>query len=132
MRPVRPTAPTDRFLGVRLSAEEVALLDSWKESEGHATRSDAVRAILRAVGTPGAAGPELPTTVRGEFDQLVEDGYARDVPSAIDAVLTLGLQELARLHAERLPSLRRAARDVAERGATRRRLSREGRRLLER
>ncbi len=70
--------------------------------------------------------------MRAEIEQLVEDGFARDFAAALDTVVTLGLQEYAKVYAERLPGLRRAARETAERSRSRRRADREGRRLLDR
>lgn len=102
------------------------------ESSGSPTRSDAVRALVRFAERAAPEAPELPPTVRAELEQLVEDGYARDLAAALDTVLTLGLQEYARVHAERLPALRRAARESADRSVSRRRADREGRRLLDR
>ncbi len=96
-----------------------------------ANRSDAVRAIVRhAAEAPASAAVELPETIRSELEELVEDGYARDVESALAAALHLGLGELARTHTERLPSLRETARAARDRKAGRRRADREGRGLL--
>ncbi|HZY92449.1 MAG TPA: ribbon-helix-helix domain-containing protein [Thermoplasmata archaeon] len=131
MRPARSTVPADRFLGVRLTQEEVERLDQWREQSGTETRSEAVRALVRLSERTAAETPKLPPTVQAELEQLVEDGFARDVPAALDTVLTLGLQEFARVYAERLPALRRVARDNADRRTSRRRADREGRRLLD-
>ena len=131
MRTARPAGPSDRFLGVRLTQEEVALLDRWKESSGSPTRSDAIRALVRGAERPAPETPELPTTVRSGLEQLVEDGIARDLPAAFDLVLTRGLEEVARVYHERLPALRRAAREASDRSASRHRADREGRRLLD-
>lgn len=131
VRPARSTVPADRFLGVRLTQEEVERLDQWREQSGTETRSEAVRALVRLSERTAAETPELPPTVQAELEQLVEDGFARDVPAALDTVLTLGLQEFARVYAERLPALRRVARDNADRRTSRRRADREGRRLLD-
>ncbi|HYK92954.1 MAG TPA: ribbon-helix-helix protein, CopG family [Thermoplasmata archaeon] len=131
MRPARSTVPADRFLGVRLTFEELEQLDQFRERSGAPTRSDAIRALVRAAERIASETPELPPTVQGELEQLVEDGLARDLPTALGTVVTLGLQEFARVYAERLPALRRAAREGADRRASRRRADREGRRLLD-
>ena len=121
-----------RFLGVRLSEDELAALDQWRERLGSPTRSDAVRALVRLAAERTPEGPRLPVTVHTEIEELVEDGYARDSSAALETLLALGLREFARLHTERVPGLRRAARDAAERRANRRRADREGRGLLDR
>lgn len=128
----RSTRPADRFLGVRLSSDEVAALDRFREQSSLATRSEAVRALVRTAEVPAPETPELPPTVQAQLEQLVEDGFARDVPAALETILTLGLQEFARVYAERLPALRRTAREAADRRTSRRRADREGRRLLDR
>ncbi|MGA8536560.1 MAG: hypothetical protein WB789_04085, partial [Thermoplasmata archaeon] len=72
----------------------------------------------------------LPTTLRAELEEIVEDGYARDLDGAVAIVLNLGLGELARTHVERMPALRERARSTSERRRDRRRADREGRGLL--
>jgi Arc/MetJ-type ribon-helix-helix transcriptional regulator len=132
---VRYSAPTSSnayFLGVRLTAEEVEQLDRFQKTEKIPTRSDAVRALVRRAGEEPRAGPEFPVTLRTELIDLVEDGLANSEDDALGVVLTLGLAELTRLHAERLPALRRAARDAADRSANRGRAGRAGRELLDR
>lgn len=132
MNSARPSAAAERFLGVRLSAEELAALDLWKERSGSPTRSDAVRALARLAAHATPDLPELSVSLRTELDEVVADGFARDVASALEVVVTLGLQELTRVHAERVPALRRAARDAADRRKARRTADREGRGLLDR
>jgi hypothetical protein len=70
--------------------------------------------------------------LRNELEELVEDGYAHDRDSAMVLVLTLGIRELARTHAEHVPALRDHARGAKERSAGRSRADREGRGLLRR
>jgi hypothetical protein len=130
VRTARADAPATRFLGVRLTEEEESLLDRFRTTRGLASRSDAVRTLVREAAEPRPAGLELPSTVRGELEELVEDGYARDQEAALTLVLHLGLGELVRTHTERLPSLRDSARAVRERRSGRRRADREGRGLL--
>lgn len=128
----RTTVRADRFLGVRLTAEELATLDQWKEVSQSTTRSDAIRALVRSAGARPLDTPELPPTVRAELEQLVEDGYARDFIAAFDQVIEAGLGEVGRTHAERLPRMRGVARGFSDRAQARKRAEHEGRRLLDR
>ena len=130
MRNARADAPATRFLGVRLTVEEESLLELFRTSNELATRSDAIRALVRAAAQSRPADVAVPTTLRNELDELVEDGYVRDLDSAVTLVLTLGLSELGRIHAERLAALRDHARSTAGRRESRRRADREGRGLL--
>jgi hypothetical protein len=130
VRNARAEAPATRFLGVRLSEEEVSLLDGFQRDHELANRSEAVRELVRTSGEPRAATVELPPTLRGELEEIVENGYARDLEGAVALVTSLGLTELARTHSERLPALRERARSVRDRREGRRRADREGRGLL--
>jgi len=118
------------FLGVRLTPEETSLLDQFRTANDLPDRSAAVRALLRRAGGAPASGVELPTTLRAELEEVVEEGYARDLDGAVATVLTLGLGELARTHTERMPALRDRARSLSDRKRDRRRADREGRGLL--
>jgi Arc/MetJ-type ribon-helix-helix transcriptional regulator len=119
-----------RFLGVRLTLEEVSLLEQFRSAHELSTRSDAVRALVRGAAEHRPADVTVPETLRNELEELVEDGYVRDLDSAVTLVLTLGLSELGRIHAERLAALREHARSTAGRRESRRRADREGRGLL--
>jgi hypothetical protein len=119
-----------RFLGVRLTSEEESLLDRFQHDHELASRSDAVREMLRTAGAAAPAGPDLPATIRSELEELVEDGYARDVTGALVLVATLGLGELSRTHTEQRRALRDHARASRDRSDARRRADREGRGLL--
>jgi len=130
VRTARVEAPATRFLGVRLNLEEESLLDRFQRDHALATRSDAVRALVRSASEPRPGSVELPPTLRGELEEIVENGYARDLEGAIALVTSLGLTELARTHSERLPALRERARSVKDRREGRRRADREGRGLL--
>jgi hypothetical protein len=130
VRTARAEAPATRFLGVRLTSEEESLLDKFRTTRGLASRSEAARVLVREAAETRPTGVELPATVQQELEELVEDGYARNVEGALTLVLHLGLAELVRTHAERLPSLRESARAARERGSGRRRADREGRGLL--
>ena len=132
MRTARADALATHFLGVRLTAEEESHLEKFRTDHELRTRSDAIRALLRGTGETPTSAVEVPPTLRSELEELVEDGYARDVDSAAALVLTLGIRELARTHAEHVPALRERARSASERRAGRRRADREGRGLLRR
>jgi len=128
----RTTGSADRFLGVRLSAEELDRLDRYRAAVGSPSRSEAVRALLRASEHPGTGQEELPLGLHEQLETLVEDGWAKSRDEALTLALTLGLQEMSRLYGERLPNLRQHARAGAERRRARRSAEREGRGLLER
>lgn len=133
MRTARADAPATRFLGVRLTAEEEALLERFRSERALPNRSEAVRELVR--GGAEAVGPtavELPATLRAELEEMVEDGYAHDVESAVALALTLGIRELALTHAQHVPALRDRARSTHARREGRRRAEREGRGLLRR
>jgi hypothetical protein len=132
VRSAAPASSTSYFLGVRLTTEEVEALDRFQRDGGISTRSDAVRALVRRAGQISPKGPEFPVSLRVELEDLVEDGWANTLDEALTLVATLGLNELSRVHAERVPSLRRAAREAGDRARNRRRVDREGRGLLER
>ncbi len=132
MRTARSQAPATHFLGVRLTLEEESLLERFQKDHDLTNRSEAIRALVRAGVEPSTTAVELPATLRNELEEIVEDGYARDLDSALALVVHLGLGELVRTHAERLPSLRERARTAAERRASQRKADREGRGLLRR
>ncbi|HTZ61430.1 MAG TPA: hypothetical protein VMC82_02135 [Thermoplasmata archaeon] len=130
MRSARADPPASRFLGVRLTLEEESLLEQFRLANELPNRSEAVRALVRAASEARPADVSVPATLRNELEELVEDGYARDLDSAVTLVLTLGLGEVGRIHAERLAALRDHARSSAGRRENRRRADREGRGLL--
>jgi Arc/MetJ-type ribon-helix-helix transcriptional regulator len=130
VRTARAEAPATRFLGVRLTLEEESLLEQFRSENDLANRSEAIRALVRAAAERRPADVAVPETLRNELEELVEDGYARDLDSAVTLVLTLGLGEVGRIHAERLAALRDHARASAGRRESRRRADREGRGLL--
>ena len=133
MRSARHGTSLERFLGVRLTREEVESLDRFGASLGLSNRSDTIRHLVReARAGPSKPALELPTTLHGRLEEAVEDGLASDIDGALTLVVTLGLAELCRLHAERWSALRSAAREAAERRRQRRSADREGRGLLER
>jgi hypothetical protein len=133
VRTPRSESKADRFLGVRLTQAELEHLDAWRTAHGNASRSESVRALLRApdeVAGPGVVA--VPVSLRGKLEEIVEDGWAASEDGALTLVLTLGLAELSKLHTDRLPELRKHAREQSTRSRARRRVDREGRGLLER
>ncbi len=130
MRTARADSPPGRFLGVRLTLEEETQLEQFRSQHDLPNRSEAIRALVRAAAETRPADVNVPATLRNELEELVEDGYARDLDSAVTLVLTLGLGEVGRIHAERLAALRDHARSSAGRRENRKRADREGRGLL--
>ena len=130
MRTARVPAPATHFLGVRLSLEEESLLETFRRDHDLPNRSEAVRALVRAAVESPSTAVELPATLRNELEEIVEDGYARDLDGALALVVHLGFGELVRTHAERLPTLRARAKSSAAGREGRRRADREGRGLL--
>lgn len=128
--PDSPSRGTGRFLGVRLTPEEEALLERYRAERGIKNRSEAVRALLRDTGGLGAGRVALPVSRLRELEDLVEDGYFSTLESALEQGLEAGLRELVRTHTEGVPALRRLARESRERSERRRRADREGRGLL--
>ena len=126
-----PTSPT-AFLGVRLTTEELERLDQFQRSQECPTRSDAVRALVRAADRLSEARLELPRALDLEITEVAVDGFAGDRDAALAVVLNLGLAELSKTHGERWTNLRRAAKDLSERDAARRGADREARERLER
>jgi Arc/MetJ-type ribon-helix-helix transcriptional regulator len=124
--------PVGRFLGVRLTAEEVDRLERFRTERGLATRSEAIRALLESAGEPRARTAELPATRLRELEDLVEDGYFSTLDGAVESALEAGLRELVATHRDGLAELKRHAREMRERGDRRRRAAREGRELLRR
>ena len=131
MRTAQEPARSDHFLGVRLTAEEVERLDRFRLRSDSPTRSDAVRALVRDSEKVGAGATELPVALLAKLEEIVEDGWVADLDGAVSLLLTLGLGEFTRLHADRLPKLRQTARDGASRRRDRRQLDRKGRGMLE-
>jgi len=133
VRTPRSESKADRFLGVRLTPSELERLDAWRAEHGNASRSESVRALLRAPDEVARSGSvEVPISLRHKLEEIVEDGWAASEDGALTLVLTLGLAELSKLHTDRLPELRKHAREQSSRSRARRRVDREGRDLLER
>jgi nucleotide-binding universal stress UspA family protein len=62
---------------VRLTSEEESLLDGFQRDHGLSTRSDAVRALVRAASAPLPGSVELPATLRGELEEIVDAAKER-------------------------------------------------------
>jgi hypothetical protein len=125
------TTPT-QFLGVRLTSEEIDRLDRLQRELGTTSRSDAVRALVRAADKLAEPRTELPVAIEAQLDELVDDGWAGNRGEALTLVLNLGLSEFAKVHSERLPAVHRRARDLGDRSRVRRSADRVGGDLLER
>ncbi|MCI4346983.1 MAG: ribbon-helix-helix domain-containing protein [Thermoplasmata archaeon] len=132
MRTANSAARADRFLGVRLTPEELERLDRFGQSQRSPSRSEAVRALVRAADQVALGQPEIPVGLQHHLEEIIEDGWAHDMGEALTLVRSMGFRELSRLHSEQMPALRKAARDGAARRAGRRGAEREGRGLLER
>ena len=132
MRSATPTKSASYFLGVRLTPEEVERLDQFQKSREVENRSEAVRLLVRQSTEVAPPSVEFPVLLRAELEDAVEDGWVQTMDEAVTLSITLGLQELGRLHAEKLPTYRRAARETVGRSERRRRAEREGRKLLDR
>lgn len=130
MRSAETTASPTQFLGVRLTPEEMDRLDRLQRELESPSRSDAVRALVRAADRLSAPRLELPAAIEGQLEEVVDDGWAETRDAALTLVLNLGLSELAKIHGERLPALHRRARDLGDRNDAKRRADREGRGLL--
>ncbi len=132
MRSADRTPGSSRFLGVRLTSDEEGKLEEFRRAHGLANRSEAVRALVRGVQGEGPGAVDLPVATSAEILELVEFGYARSWPEALNLVVGIGLAEFARQHTERWKEVRSHARALVERRRGRERADREGRGLLRR
>jgi hypothetical protein len=130
VRTARELPRSDRYLGVRLSSEELEQLDRFQARSGSSTRSDAVRALVRESEKPAPGGLELAVTTLAKLEEIVSDGWVKDLDGAVTLVLGLGLDQFGRLHSERLPKTRQVAREAAERRRDRDEADRKGQGLL--
>ncbi len=117
---------------MRLSPEEEARLERFRDERALPNRSEAIRALLRDAAAPRGRTAEIPATRLRELEELVEDGYFSTIEGAVEHALEVGLRELVANHRDGLAELRRHARELRERGERRRRAVREGRELLRR
>ncbi len=132
--PAPPRAPG--YLGVRLSDEELRILDDLVSRRGFAHRSDGIRRLLHeAAEAPTTAraparGPSLPVPVSlaRELDREVDDGWALSPEEALAKALELGLGELARQRNERRTRSRETSRQLQREETDRKEATREGRR----
>ncbi|MCI4366357.1 MAG: ribbon-helix-helix domain-containing protein [Thermoplasmata archaeon] len=131
MRSTSASTSSTAFLGVRLTPEELDRLDRFQKSQECPTRSDAVRALVRAADRLGEERLELPVAIDLEIEELAADGYAGNKDAALAVVLHLGLAELTKTHGERLSGMRRNARELRDRKAARQGADREAQERLE-
>lgn len=129
MRPPTLSASESRFLGVRLTEEELAVLDRFRRLRGASNRSEAVRELVRSVEGTGTS-IEIPSTVLAVLESMVVDGWTSDLNQAVTMALTLGLDRMGETHEKLASQSRVAARDIAERRRAHRGADREGRDLL--
>jgi hypothetical protein len=132
VRSAHATSTPTAFLGVRLTSEELDRLDRFQRTQECPTRSDAVRALVRAADRLSQDGLELPPSLERELEELAVDGYAGNKDAALAVVLNLGLAELTKTHGDRMSGLRRNARELRDRKAARDGADREARERLER
>jgi Arc/MetJ-type ribon-helix-helix transcriptional regulator len=131
VRSTEPPSQPTQFLGVRLTPEEIDRLDRLQRELESPSRSDAVRALLRAADRISTPRLELPAAIEAQLDELVDDGWAASRGEALTLTLSLGLSEFAKVQSERMPALHRRAKDLGDRSRSRRDADREGRDLLE-
>jgi hypothetical protein len=131
---VRSAAPAGltQFLGVRLTEEELRQLDAFQRARGIATRSDAVRILVRESQERAVPPLRIPTSMQHHIRELVEDGWANSEEDALNLLATMGAEAVSRLHTERMRALRGAARELRDRRQSRRGAENEGREFLER
>jgi len=132
VRTARAKALATEFIGVRLTPDELALLERFQTEHGVRNRSEALRTLVRQASEERAGTVPLPATLRNELEELIEDGYANDLDGLVPLVLVSGIRELARTHPSDLATLRDHARSVHQRRVGRRHADREGRGLLRR
>jgi hypothetical protein len=124
------------YLGVRLSDEELRMLDELVSARGFAHRSDAIRRLLREASEPPAPSPApahgtpltVPVSLARELEREVDDGWALTPEEALAKALELGLGELARQREERRTRSRESARQLQREETDRKGATRAGRR----
>ena len=131
MRSASASSHPTAYLGVRLTPEELERLDRFQRSQECPTRSDAVRALVRAADRLSEARLELPVALDLEIEELAADGYAGNKDAALAVVLHLGLAELTKTHGERIAGTRRNVRELRDRKAARIGADREAQERLE-
>ena len=132
--PAPPRAPG--YLGVRLSDEELRILDDLVSRRGFAHRSDGIRRLLREAAELPAPSPlpsrgtslPVPVSLARELDREVDDGWALSPEEALAKALELGLGELARQRDERRTRSRENARKLQREETDRKEATRAGRR----
>lgn len=103
------------LVGVRLTREELGVLERITASWNLKTRSDALRALLDHASTippPGVQPLELPSALRTELEDLVDDGWAGGLDSALTLAVSRGLSALSEDCKERGVTLRERAKEL--------------------
>lgn len=135
---VKHSDARERFVGVRLDAEDLERLDRLVEERKFSSRSEAIRFVLREAGStgepqrsPGERAPrgvevELPVSLYRELERSVENGYSSSVGAALEKALEHGLDQLAERRPKRLAAEREAAERLAAADRERKGASQEG------
>ncbi|MDE1835930.1 MAG: ribbon-helix-helix protein, CopG family [Euryarchaeota archaeon] len=123
---MKSRANEERYLGVRLSQEELAHLDTIVEERGFANRSEAVRHVLREAGeagvpqrAPGEQAPrgrlvDVPVSLCRELERSIANGFSGSLEAALEKALELGLGEVAQQRARRMETDRRTAEQLSK------------------
>ena len=121
------------LVGVRLSEEEVHLLERLVTTWGLGTRSEVLRELIQRAGElppPGREALDLPPMLLAGLEEMVEDGWAETMADALARTVDRGLTVLAEEYAERGPRSRDAAGALHSRRVARRTSARKGMELL--
>jgi hypothetical protein len=117
------------LVGVRLSEDELHLIERLAISWGLSTRSEVLRELIRRGGElppPGKETLELPPAILANLEELVEDGWADSLHDALVRTVDRGISVLSAEYSTRgaqsreaasAAHARRAARKASERRA---------------
>jgi hypothetical protein len=117
------------LVGVRLSEDELLLLERLVISWGLSTRSEVLRELIRRGGelpSPGKESLELPPTILANLEEMVEDGWADSLHDALVRTVDRGLSVLSEEYSTRGAQSREAAHAVHARRAARKAAERRG------
>lgn len=121
------------LVGFRLSADEARTLDKLVESWGTKTRSEALRVLLHNAAKfhqPSDEAFELPPTLRTELENLVEEGWAHEIRSALAMVVNRGLDGLSEDVRRRADTMSQRAHELKTRRTQRRENAQRGQKFL--
>jgi hypothetical protein len=121
------------LVGVRLSEEEVRLLERLTTTWGLGTRSEVLRELIKRAGElppPGRETLELPPMLLASLEEMVEDGWAETLTDALARTVDRGLSVLATEYEERGQRTRDAASALHARRVVRKSAARKGLELL--